>query len=162
MSRSEEVAATRESLFFSLFFFSFFKRQTFMRVNVNIHRGEETHFFPQKEINGNKWKYKPRDPPTFHGEKIDESKCMFTDVIEKGEKGEKKIRNHRNKEGEEGRKEGREGKKDSIQFNFICIALNHSYSLKGLYRPYDYYGPCDYDTPPSPITPLRARNDSLN
>jgi len=26
----------------------------------------------------------------------------------------------------------------SSQVNFICTALNHSYSLKGLYRPYDY------------------------
>ena len=33
--------------------------------------------------------------------------------------------------------------------NCMCIALNHSYSLKGLYRAYDY-GPCDYDTPHEP------------
>ena len=26
----------------------------------------------------------------------------------------------------------------SSQFHFICIALNYSYSLKGLYRPYIY------------------------
>jgi len=34
----------------------------------------------------------------------------------------------------------------SSQVTCICIALNHSYGLKGLYRPYDY-GPCDSDTP---------------
>jgi len=34
----------------------------------------------------------------------------------------------------------------SHQVNFICIALNPSSSLKGLYRSYDY-GSCDYDTP---------------
>jgi len=36
---------------------------------------------------------------------------------------------------------------------------NHSYSLKGLQRPYNY-GPYNYDTPLA-RAPLRARNNSL-
>jgi len=48
--------------------------------------------------------------------------------------------------------EWRNHKSSQFQVNFMCIALNPSYSLKGLYRPYDY-GTCDYDTPPSPSPP---------
>jgi len=35
--------------------------------------------------------------------------------------------------------------KEKSQVKFICIALNHSYSLKGLYWPYD----AEWGIPPS-------------
>ena len=44
---------------------------------------------------------------------------------------------------------------NTIQFNLICIALNHRYSLKGLNRPYIY------DIPLT-LAPQRARKTSLN
>jgi len=38
--------------------------------------------------------------------------------------------------GEEEQERGE--RREPTEVHFICIALNHSYCLKGLYRPYDY------------------------